>query len=167
MQNRPLAPYVVTVVAGAGVLLASAALHFLWPDWRWYHEPLHSAIEAVGGLIAIATSAVLLQTRNEVTVDRYRMLAAGFLAMGILEEFHAVAQPGNGFVLFRNLASLFGGIGFAMAWRAPAPTDSSDQRRHAWMMATGALLVGSWFVLFPNHIPEMANLPRSQSPHKP
>ena len=155
MQNRPLVPYAVTVVAGAGVLLASATMHFLWPDWRWHHEPLHSAIEAVGGLVAIATSTVLLQARNEVTAGRYRMLAAGFLGMGILEEFHAVAQPGNGFVLFRNLASLFGGIGFAMAWRPPARTDLSDQRRHVWMMASGALLVGWWFVFFPNHIPEM------------
>ena len=89
MQNRPLVPYVVPVVAGGGVLLASAALHFLWPDWRWHHEPLHSAIEAVGGLVAIAMAMVLLQARDEVTAGKYRMLAAGFLGMGILEEFHA------------------------------------------------------------------------------
>ena len=155
MRERPLVPYVLAVVAGAGVLLASAVLHALWPDWRWHHEPLHSAIEAVGGLVAMATATVLLQTRNQVTQDKYRMLAAGFLGMGILEEFHAIAPAGNGFVLFRNLASLFGGIGFAMVLRSSVRTNASDQRRHVWMMGNGALLVGAWFLIFPDHIPEM------------
>lgn len=155
MQKRWLLPYVVASVAGAGALLANSALHALWPEWRWHHEPLHSAVEAVGGLVAIATATVLLQTRHEVAPDKYRMLAAGFLGMGILEEFHAIASPGNTFVLFRNLASLVGSMGFVMVWRSSAETDSSLQRRQVWMVATGALLVGAWFLIFPDHIPEM------------
>ena len=106
MRKGSLLPYVVASVTGAGALLANSALHALWPEWRWHHEPLHSAIEAVGGLVAIATATVLLQIRDEGAADKYRMLAAGFLGMGILEEFHAITPPGNGFVLFRNLASL-------------------------------------------------------------
>lgn len=155
MQKRSLVPYVVATVAGAGALLANSALHALWPEWRWHHEPLHSTVEAVGGLVAIATATVLLQTRHEVPADKYRMLAAGFLGMGILEEFHAIASPGNTFVLFRNLASLVGSIGFVMVWRSSAETDSSPQRRQLWMVATATILVGAWALMFPDQIPEM------------
>jgi signal transduction histidine kinase len=146
--------YLVATVCGAGALIANAALHALWPEWYWHHEPLHSTIEAVGGLVAIATGIVLLQTRDDIAAGKYRMLAAGFLGMGVLEEFHAVVPPGNGFVLFRNLASLAGSLGFVMGWRS-ARTDLSVQRRHSWIVATGAVVIGTWFLIFPNFIPEM------------
>jgi len=146
--------YLVATVCGAGALIANAALHALWPEWYWHHEPLHSTIEAVGGLVAIATGIVLLQTRDDIAAGKYRMLAAGFLGMGVLEEFHAVVPPGNGFVLFRNLASLAGSLGFVMGWRS-ARTDVSVQRRHSWIVATGAVVIGTWFLIFPNVIPEM------------
>lgn len=155
MRKSSLLPFIVATVSGVGALLANSALHALWPEWRWHHEPLHSAVEAVGGLVAIATAIVLLQTRDEVAADKYRMLAAGFLGMGILEEFHAITPPGNGFVLFRNVASLAGSLGFVMVWRSSVRTDLSVQRPHPWMVAAGALLVGAWFLIFPDQIPEM------------
>src|SRR5689334_16000815 len=113
--DRPLVLYLGVMAAG---LLAGATMHALWPDWRWHHEPLHSAIEAVGGLVAMAMAAVLLQTHDDFIASKYRVLAAGFLGMGILEEFHAIARPGDGFVLYRNMASLAGGIGFLLVRRS-------------------------------------------------
>src|SRR5512146_1236516 len=130
-------------------------MHAMWPDWREHHEPLHSTIEAVGGLVAIAMAMVLLHTHDESTAGKYRVLAAGFLGMGILQEFHAIARPGNEFVLFRNLASLAGGIGFLLVWRSHTQAGESERRWHSWAMAAGALSIGTWFLMFPQQIPEM------------
>jgi signal transduction histidine kinase len=138
-----------------GALLASTIMHAMWPDWRWHHEPLHSAIEAVGGLVAIAMATVLLHTRDESASGKYQALAAGFLGMGLLEEFHAIAQPGNGFVLFRNMASLAGGIGFLLVWRSHATDGGSERHWLPWVIAIGALWLGTWFLIFPDQIPEM------------
>ncbi|HKY73176.1 MAG TPA: ATP-binding protein [Nitrospira sp.] len=149
--ERPLVLYLVVT---AGALLAGAIIHALWPDWRWHHEPLHSTIEAVGGLVAIAMAAVLLQTHDESVAAKYRALAAGFLGMGILEEFHAIVRPGDGFVLFRNMASLAGGIGFVLAWRSHADT-RQGRRWDPWLIAAGALCLGLWFLIFPSLTPEM------------
>ncbi len=100
-------------------------------------------------------ATVLLHKHDGPATEKYHALAAGFLGMGILEEFHAVSQPGNGFVLFRNLASLAGGAGFFLAWRS-RPQDSGSERRWLpWVIATGALSLGTWFLIFPEQVPEM------------
>jgi signal transduction histidine kinase len=130
-------------------------MHAMWPDWRWHHEPLHSAIETVGGLVAIAMAMVLLHTHDRSSAGKYHALAAGFLGMGLLEEFHAISQPGNGFVLFRNLASLAGGIGFLLVWKPHTSDGGSEQHRLPWIIAIGALSLGTWFLIFPEQVPEM------------
>ena len=155
MWNRPFLPYLLVTVCSVGALLASIIMHSLWPDWRWHHEPLHSAIEAVEGLVSIAMAMVLLHRAEESASWKYPALAAGFLGMGLLEEFHAISQPGNGFVLFRNLASLAGSIGFLFVWRPPPPVGKSTRRSLPWMIAAAALSLGTWFLIFPEQIPEM------------
>ena len=130
-------------------------MHSLWPDWRWHFEPLHSSIEAVGGLVAVAMAMVLLRRPETPKAGTHHALAAGFLGMGFLEEFHAIAPPGNGFVLFRNLASLAGAIGFVFPWRPQSTSSTSEQRRLVWLIGTGAFAIGAWFLVFPEQIPEM------------
>src|SRR5262249_15447804 len=155
MWNRPFLPYLIVTACSVGALLASIIMHSLWPDWRWHHEPLHSAIEAVGGLVSIAMSMVLLRTAEEPASWRDPALAAGFLGMGLLDEFHAISQRGNGLFLFRTLASLAGGIGFLFVWRPPPPDGRSTRRSLPWMIAAVALSLGIWFQIFPEQIPEM------------
>src|SRR5438094_9549570 len=88
------------VIASAGVLtlLVSFALHALLPMWLGHHAPLHSAIEALGGLCAIMMAIVLFQRSCDRPSRQTEALGIGFLAMGVLEEFHAVSAPGNGFI---------------------------------------------------------------------
>ena len=128
MLRQPFVLYFVPGVCIAVALVGGNALHAMWPDWRWQHEPLrHSMIEAVGGLGAIAMAMVLLHTHDKSIASQYRVLAAGFLGMGILEEFHAAARPGNGFVLFRTMARIAGSIGLLLAWRRHVSADQVDR----------------------------------------
>lgn len=102
----------------------------------------------------MAMAAVLLQTHDDSIASKYRALAAGFLGMGILEEFHAIARPGDSFVLFRNIASLAGGIGFLLVWRSRAD-GKHEWRWYPWVIAVGALSLGVLLLTFPHLIPEM------------
>lgn len=146
--------YILLAGLSIAALLVSTVLHSLWPDWRSHLEPLHSSIEAVGGLVAIAMATVLLYRSETARAGKHHALAAGFLGMGFLEELHAISPPGNGFVLFRNLASLAGGIGFALASSSQF-TSHESRHRLVWLIGTGALVIGAWFLIFPEHIPEM------------
>ena len=147
-----LSPLLALVTASSLVL--SILLQAQWSDWRWHQEPLHSAMETVGGLASIAMAAVLFLRRDAAVINRFQPVAAGFLAMGILEVFHAAAQPGDGFVFLRNIASLAGGAGFILvAWR-PGRKDHMGTWL-PWGISAGALIFGVWVLSFPNRIPDM------------
>ena len=49
--------------------------------------------------------------------SNFFFVVIGFLLIGILMFFHAIASEGsNGCVLFHSLESLLGGISFALIW---------------------------------------------------
>ncbi len=155
MRTKPLALY-LTLMAGAAVALwTSVSFHALWPAWRWHHEPLHSTMETLSGLASMAMAFVLM-LRSEAPHNRkFQSLAAGFLGMGLLDVFHAVAQPGNGFVLLRNIASLAGSVGFGLVWLPDSEKGGQESKRLPVAVVTGALAFGLWTLTFPEHIPEM------------
>ena len=103
-QNR-LPLHILMAVIGSGAAVISVGLYTMYPAWRWHREPLHSAMESLGGLAAIAMAVVLFQ-RTGSGEGRLYPVATGFLGMGLLEEFHAVVEPGNAFILLRNMAVL-------------------------------------------------------------
>lgn len=155
MRLRPLLLALLLAGGGAVALLASLLVHRHWPDWRWHSEPLHSTMEALGGLAAVALAVVLLQRREEPGGRRLQALAAGFLAMGWLEEFHAAAPPGDAFVLLRNVASLAGGLGFGLVWLIDPVETASRRTWLPWAVTAGALAVGISTLAAPGQIPEM------------
>src|SRR5207244_11421450 len=116
MKAKPVLLNLTLVGITAGALLASVGIQLVWAGLQWVNQPLHSAMEALGGLAAIVMAFVLLQRRQEPGGDTFSRLALGFLGMGLLEEFHTVAPLGNGTVLLRRVASLVGGIGFDLVW---------------------------------------------------
>ena len=128
LKAKPVVLHLVLAAVVIGALLAGLAVQAAWPERRWMNMQLHSAMEALGGLAAIVMAFVLLQRRQEPGGDTSSRLALGFLGMGLLEEFHTVAPLGNGTVLLRSVASLVGGIGFALDWMP-----ESRRSRWTWM----------------------------------
>lgn len=145
----------VVAIAGALALLVSLVLHAVLPTWRGYQAPLHSTIEALGGLCAIMMALVLFQRSDDQPSRQREGLATGFLAMGVLEEFHAVSAPGNGFILLRSLASLLGSLGFLLVWFP----ESSKRRAHVrvlpWIIVATSVLIGFGLLGFPEAVPSM------------
>jgi signal transduction histidine kinase len=151
-------PLPIAIMASVGLALAIALIfHAVLPGWRWYRPLLHSAIEALGGLCAIVLALVLFKQESGRSDTKSLPLAIGFLAMGVLEECHAVSEPGNGFILLRGLASFAGAMGFVLAW---LPRSLHPIPRTAWLpwaTAGGALAVGLVVFLFPARVPEMTH----------
>ncbi len=126
----------------AGTLLASLAVKLVWPQSHWMNFQLHSAMEALGGLAAVVLAFVLLQRKQGPGGNKFVLLAMGFLGMGILEEFHALAPMGHGTVLLRSLASLVGGIGFALVWLSDAEKPRNWTKWMPGLIAIGSFAVG-------------------------
>ncbi|GJL63964.1 MAG: hypothetical protein NPIRA04_26180 [Nitrospirales bacterium] len=150
---RPFSLYLVIGSGSVAALFISLTLPVLLPGWRWQHEPLHSTIEALGGLTAIAMAIVLHHSAKEHARKKFHVVAGGFLAMGLLEVFHALSTPGNGFVLLRNMASLFGGIGFALVWFRSSEDKRKSESLMLWLVAGGTLGFGIWILGFPEQLP--------------
>lgn len=155
MAATPTVLYLLLLSAAAGSLLASEGFHLLWPDWRGHHEPLHSTMEALSGLASLAMALVLLLRCRAPADRKFQALAAGFLGMGLLDLCHAVVQPGNGFVLLRNMASLVGGVGFSLAWLPDQGERRPERTWLPWAVAIGSLGFGLWIVTFPEQVPVM------------
>lgn len=147
--------HLILIGIGTGSLLMSFALWALWSDWRGQNVPLHSAMSALGALAAIAMATVLFQRRVEENGARFRTLALGFLGMGILEAFHAILPPGNGFILSRNLAGLLGGAGFVLACVPESDRPWTGRQGTVWALVAGSVALGLWTLAFPDHLPEM------------
>ncbi len=154
MKSKPIVLNLALAGIMAGALAASVAVKLAWPEQHWLYEPLHSAIEALGGLAAIVMAFVLLQKRQEPGGEKFALLALGFLGMGMFEEFHAVAPLGHGIVFLRSLASLAGGIGFALVW-LPETGERAWKRWIPGAVALGSFAVGAGTLAFPEHVPQL------------
>ena len=142
-------------VTAALALFLSLSIQGLLPPRRWHAVSLHAALESIGGLCAIVTAIVLVH-RSRSTSDRATgALAAGFLAMGILEGFHAVAEPGNAFILLRSLASFFGALGFALVWLPDSIAIAAAKGRLPWIIAVATATLGLLIVSWPHRLPDM------------
>ncbi|GJL56459.1 MAG: hypothetical protein NPIRA02_35910 [Nitrospirales bacterium] len=150
---RPFSLYLIIGSGSVAALLVSLGLPMLFPGWRWQHEPLHSTIEALGGLTAIAMAIVLLSSTQEQARKKFYPVAGGFLTMGLLEIFHALSTPGNGFVLLRSMASLVGGLGFALVWLRTSEHRRTNDVSILWLIAMGTFAFGIWTFGFPEQLP--------------
>lgn len=144
---KALIRYLLPVGIIAAVVLSGVALQRFSVEWRLVNLPLHSTMETLGGLSALAMALVLLLRRAEgARSTAYLVLALGFFGMGLIEIFHAMAPPGHAFVWFRVLASLVGGLGFALVLWPNAWRIALGEKPLLLMSAVGivAIGIGSW-----------------------
>ncbi|MDX1359142.1 MAG: histidine kinase dimerization/phospho-acceptor domain-containing protein, partial [Clostridia bacterium] len=98
-------PLLISVLLIVYIILESEIHHN-----AWINEPVHSAIEIAGAVTAIYVSIVL--RNSKIWTFDTKGLEIGFLMMGILDIFHSILPPGQGFVYLHSIARLMGGIGF-------------------------------------------------------
>jgi len=115
---RNLLRWLLPVGIAAGAVSAALFLDRVSGEWKRADAALHASVETIGGLSAMAMALVLLVRRSGggTGSTSHFLLAFGFLGMGLVEIFHAMVSPGDAFIWFRVLASLVGGLGFALAW---------------------------------------------------
>src|SRR5262249_47943251 len=132
----------------AAAWLSGLLIHVVWPDRMWVNVPLHSTIEAVGGVAAGLTGLVLLARKTEWEDERLQGVASGLLGMGILEGFHAVSSLDQSFVLLRSAASLLGGVAFSFVWHPPGMIGKRLRELIPYLVTAGTLAFGILVVGF-------------------
>lgn len=89
--------------------LFSLAVKDFFKNFHFVQIPLHSAIEAGGGVVAILLAILIFLSRERLKNSESVFFAFGLLSMGILDSFHSLVSPGNSFVWLHSLATFFGG----------------------------------------------------------
>lgn len=137
-------------------LLTTIALSVLPGNNLFLNEPLHSTMEALGAMCAVVMAIFLLQGKSEQDIEKYSPLAVGFLAMGVLDGFHAVSPPGHAFVFFHSIANLAGGMGAALIWLPEfVRRTRTINRRAAWKVAGALIIPGAVVIGQQQAIPAM------------
>ena len=153
MKQQPLMhPLVPVGVVAAGIFIGLLN-HVLWPHRIWVNLTLHSTVEALGGLAAILTGFVLLARKAEWEDPRLQGVASGLLGMGILEGFHAISTPDQGFVLLRSAASFLGGIAFSFVWHPPEMIGKRTRELVPYLVTAATVSFGFFVVAFPDQLP--------------
>ena len=121
--------------------------------WRFPSIPLHAAIEMAGAVIALLVANALRRAREFKDGSSFDgAVIAALVCMGILDGLHAMLPPGNLFVWLRSIATLLGGLLFAMAWIYPVlPSRMRDTLAYAGPVLGLSFGLGS--LLWPTAIP--------------
>ena len=98
----------------SGVLLF--VISFLNREQIWKNLLFHSSIEAIGATVAVILALMLLTVDTFHKNEKYILLGIAFLGMGILDGLHSILVPGDKFVFFHSIASLFASIFSILIW---------------------------------------------------
>jgi len=116
MTNRRAFPPLIILPLLLIVGIATAISFYLPIEWQ--NIPLHAVMETTGAMAALGMATLLLL--SDTREHHYRVdIASGLIAMGILDLFHALADPGGAFVWLHSLGTLLGGAFFAKSCLFP------------------------------------------------
>ncbi len=149
-RSLPLSS-LLTVVLPA---LASFALVHWTGGAKWVHEPLHSALEAAGGLIALAMAALLVWRRQyRGHAPHLEWVATALVCMGLQDLAHACVHVSPGFFWSRALPTLLGGLLIALVWLPERWVPLRTVRRLPLTVGLLTLPLCAAFLLLPNAWP--------------
>lgn len=127
-----------------------------FPESVFANVPIHSLVEAVGGLMAIAIAGILIAERSRKTdSDHYPWMAGALTGMGVLDLFHAALIPGNNFVWLHSMATFVGGILFAFVWLGARGIGPKILQWFPWLVLVIATAFGVVSCVFSDHVPSM------------
>ncbi len=124
-------------------LLGSVLSSIFLPESRFANLPIHSLVEACGGLLAIAIAAILTveQSRKEDS-GHYPWMAAALAGMGVLDLFHAAVDVGKTFVWLHSTATFVGGFLFAFVWLGRSSLSKHAPRTLPSLIVIGTVIFG-------------------------
>ncbi len=133
MQHRSVLLWISFAVALAILLpvCGSIVAKYFLPDVDYEHQPLHSLVEAAGGLMALAIAGILIVERPRHThLEHFAWMASALIGMGVLDLYHAAVLPGSNFVWLHSTATFVGGLLFALVW---LPQKFNHRRIANWL----------------------------------
>ena len=156
---KPRQPFFLFVLLAipVGSVLTSITLNLFRADITHINAPLHSALEAFGGMAAISMSLLVLQLHHERKREKgeYLLLSMGFLMMGILDICHAVSTFGHGFILLRSLANFFSSLWFAMVWLPWLSRHIVKAKAIPWLVLFVSIATGVLVLRYRDYFPVM------------
>jgi hypothetical protein len=108
-------------------------------------------------MAAVAMAVLLLQLNKDVLRGNrdYFILSMGFFMLGILDSFHAVSTFGNGFILLRSLASIFGSCWFILVWFPGITQHLEHAKKWPWIAVFVSILLGLLILNYRGYFPAM------------
>jgi len=123
---------------------------------KYISIPIHSTIEATGGIIAIVISMIFyLKYSKEHILTHFNYATTALLAMGIIDIFHASVMPGEMFVWLHSTAVFFGGIFFMSVWFKKRAVSKDIYFLIPFMFFIFAILFSLLSIYFESFIPKM------------
>lgn len=158
-KSKEGSAYFFLILLTAGVIFTFFIVRYLWQNQQFVNEPLHSSVEMAGALIAMLISVILFYIKeNHEEIGKLFLLALGLLSIGLVDGFHAVSSPGNGFVFFHSMASFAGGFWFVLVW---SPFAEQIGKKRTWQkylpltVSVAAIFFGLWTLNFRQMMPTM------------
>lgn len=135
--------WVTVGLAGFVPLLGTILARTYLSQWHFVSEPLHAALEAAGAMAALGLAFTLLLAPEASSRTSPVMAATALLTMGLLDVAHASLPVNNVSVWLRSLATLAGGLLFALTW---LPRHGPVTLRRWYLVAAGMgmLAMGIW-----------------------
>ncbi len=146
-----------TILLGA-IIPVTGAIFFdrYTPNWLWEHYPFHAMVEVVGAFTALILGTIIAMLQRHKRLDsRYLWVAVALFVMGILDGFHATFHASQTFVWLHSVATMAGGVGFALAMLPKDWTETRIPRITPQIMLTTAIAFGVGSSMFQEWIPIM------------